>query len=250
MNLQAHHLKRIPPALKDLTMYKLYYRESVNHYKTRDTFFVIFARFMLALLTFLLLIGFCAEAAASEGEPATFNPEGLIIFGIVAAAAFYLKSSSLPCDPLYDVGQPSDFGVQPSKPWRDHAPLAEILSEPNERLADPLPTKDILYPNYRTRACDKPGFVERRKHDRVPTTDAHRDDHAILMLSFSMKQRLANMRQMKENLDHHNHAAVSLEELEQALLVAMRRGDLIDIANHVMFLHERGVKAITSGVRK
>lgn len=225
-------------------MYKLHYRDPVEQHAARTRFFRGFATAMIAFFLFLIAIGFAAEAAASPmafpkpDEPMNFfwPVLGVVAFGV----AMYF--SRLPCDPIYNV----DPWLEPSQPWRKTADEAPIPLATEELL----PVKDLLYPNYRTRASDKPGFVERRKHDRVPTTDAHRDDHAILMLTFSMKQKLQATRQAKMNLDHHNKAAVSLEELEQALLVAMRSGDLIDIANHVMFLHERGVRHITAGVRK
>ncbi len=252
-------------------------------------FFRAFARGIFLLIILLILVGFSAEVWAQGTEPVEskgsilWSMVGIIAFG----TAIWWLESKCPCDPRspwHDDGtQGKDTaGVQPLKPWPRDEPTSQPESLPQpwpsfERAfpdldlpivegtiseetiqqiitppSDPVPnyTLDSLYPGYKSRAADDPNFVERRKHDRTHTgSESHKDDHAVLLFTFSMKQRLSEKRQQKEDYDHHNTAAISVEDLEKALLVAMRRGNVIDIANHCMFLEARGVRTIKTGVR-
>lgn len=234
-------------------MYKTYYRttERLPRNTAKEKFFRSFARGMLLFLLLLILAGVGAEAYAADAAQSE-PPKNMLwpVVGIIfLGAAIYYCEWKYPCQQWREQHSLVDLTMDPEiKPF---VPLAKE-SEPAEQKGPTilLSKTDALYPAYRTRACDDPNFVERRKHSRDTTTsEAHKDDHAVLMFSFSMKDRLAAARDARENSDHHNTAAVSVEDLEIALVIAMRRGNIIDIANHCMFLHSRGVRNIKTGVR-
>lgn len=193
-----------------------------SEYTTLKAFFRVMAVALLVLMASSLL----SPVFAADGV--ALNPANWSLFGktclfvvVIIIAAFAM--TNLRDDEYWQGPRDPSFG---NDPWHctdlpQTAPM-EAIMPPIEHPANAMPV-----------------ILEAKPFDWEETMDVG----GVEMFALAMKQRLETARAV-ENRAGWWHQTTPLNELEGGLRRAMRKGNVVDIANYCMFLHQRGVERL------
>lgn len=238
-------------------------------YAFRNRCFRIAATWILAFVGVILLLAVSTNVLAADGRPV---PVGGVVLAFVMGVVFLAMAVT---------GTRKNYGpagVEPTKPWprsEDEEPTHGAAVDLTLASASASHDADHLMETFHplpapTRAAPpmprvKPPYTGEERRRGIRATDlsdaeqataepyrdgipgygeAHKDDLGVFFFTFDMKSKLADCR-ARGRLGWHDPNVISDEQLKLALRLAMRKGDVVDIANHCMMLHQRGITNVS-----
>jgi hypothetical protein len=214
-----------------------------------------FARWALTALTILALLA-TGSAMSATLEPVPVESGGLtlvcMLFGIVMTGALMWTYGAFGTAERKSVFELRDAVLPgPTRP-APPMPVCKAPAPPAPLACEPPPET----PQFNRRKSDKRADTQGvrisdlelpqvRPVGVVPPLQSHTDDVAVTLFTMDMRHRLAADRHLGIH-GWHDTELITDGELAIALRLAMRRGDLVNIANHCMMLHRRGVRNVNT----
>lgn len=217
----------------------------------RINYFNFFSKVILYVIAAVIAIlvstaGAAAEAIVPTGL--TYSIMETILWaalGVAAAGLVVLLYKHYSVEGLFGSGHNGKSPeVQPTRPWvefEDETPKTLTILDAPTRPAPPMP---VCRP---ARAVDLP-------EPDIMTGDplingvasSNRDDLGIFFFTSAMKASMSRSRVDRGRDGWWNNSIVTVEELNVHLRLTMRKGDLVEIANACMMLHQRGEKNVNA----
>lgn len=243
-----------------------------KEYEQRTSFFRVFASTVLFVVAVITLT--CVASLAFAAEPQQVAKEagingwqiaGMVTLFILVVIGLYLDSQNTPdFDNVWIGWGDRKVEAETPKPWHNNtSPFRpdETLPKPT-RPAPPMPEcrPHIPQPVMETRRevpeikLPEPAFgratdlpEDRRRFPQPPEGSlhsTHRDDLGVFMFGAAMRERLKYCREVDNKHGWWDPSICDTTELVVHLKLAMRKGDVVDIANLCMMLHQRGQQKI------
>lgn len=235
----------------------------MNTSKPHSTLKACARAFLIGIAIVCLMVIYAAFATPAHAGTGTaekiegvFWPIVGVVCACVAIVCFHLDA--FPSCGGY-AKESRRAGVEPTKPW-DGEPLTPWPKiDAQDDLCPsgwPAIRPIVAAAPYQTppepsnRSIDNYPLPDTASGSGNPDKEAYKDEVGVTLFTLAMRLKLAFCRDHKGRHGWHDPDVITNEQLELALLIVMRKGDVVDIANHCMMLHERGIKNIKTGVRK
>lgn len=244
------------------------YKNNIDPFKGHNFRRLAYRHFAKATLLFLFIlcaVASCGNALAASDTPLVTGTWVDFVWPVLGVAAFiWMVVWPAMCFPCYGYSPTEPQGypttdtdslhwtdlvtnslVEPTKPWSVEPDTEKLRAAGYFDKTEAPEAPEAPH----TRATDRTPIPERRANP-APFSESHKDDLGVLLFSFAMKTKLAVCRESKGRHGWYDPEVVTDDQLELGLLLVMRKGDVVDIANYCMFLHERGIKQIKRGVKR